>query len=140
MQNCQDLKNHGENFVLTSKALCNFNHIATEHSYLGIVQALNNIQAKNMADFCSDLAVENMDCNDKSALSMGEKNDIKKIDKIFCPKFIADDTDINRLSSNQKTAVCCEAKNGIEKNYGKKNDDIFGPKFISDDTDINGPY
>ena len=65
MQNFPDLKNHGENFVLTSKALCNFN------SYLAIGQAVNNIQAKNMADFCSDLAVENMDCNDESALSMG---------------------------------------------------------------------
>ena len=62
------------------------------------------------------------------------------IDKIFCPNFIADDTDINRPSSNQETAVCCETKNGSEKNDGKKIDESFGPKFISDDTDINGPY
>ena len=140
MQNCQDLKNHGENFALTSKALCNFNHIATEHSPLAIGQTVNNIQAKHKADFCSDLAAENMDCNDESALSMGGKNDIKKIDKNFCPNFIADDTDINRLSSNQETAVCCETKNGSEKNDGKKTDEIFGPKFISDDTYINWPY
>ena len=71
MQNCQDSTNHGENFALTSKALCNFNHIATEHSSLASGKTVNNIQAKHTTDFCSDLAVENMDCNDESALSMG---------------------------------------------------------------------
>ena len=71
MQNCQDSTNHGENFALTSKALCNFNHIATEHSSLAFGKTVNNIQAKHTTDFCSDYAVEKMDCNDESALSMG---------------------------------------------------------------------
>ena len=60
MQNCQDSTNHGENFALTSKALCNFNHIATEHSSLAFGKTVNNIQAKHTTNFCSDLAVENV--------------------------------------------------------------------------------
>ena len=102
------------------------------HTSSAITKTVNNIQAKHMADFCSDLAVENMDCTDESALSMGEEN--------FCPQFIADDTDINRLSLQQETAVCCEEKNGSEKNDSKKIDEIFCSNFISDDTDINGLY
>ena len=135
----------------SSLALKNDEVVAT-HISPAITKTVKNIQAKH-----TTLVVENMDCNEESTLSMGEKDD--RTSQFFSAHFDSS-AEGGCIRPNANTPLPTDVEENskreqyqenlffpkIEKSkansvlFHQKKDEKFCPKLKSDDTDINEPH